>query len=343
MIAHNYNKVMALLLSVCILAACSDTPSARDKDRPAHLVETTTVTLKDISLQTTLPGTLEAFRTVHIFNQEQGLLKNLPIYEGDKVKQNDLLASLDDALIKSDLNKATATLKQAELDLKRLHNLVPRKLASEDQIAKAKTAVQIARADVDHNQTRLNQTQIMAPFEGIISERLVEPGDVIPLYTHMLTLIDTSSLKARIYVSELLLPLINLDDPVFIKIDALGDQTFNGYVKRIYPTIDADTRRGVVEINISPVPAGALPGQLCRITLATENKPRLMIPFDVIRHDNQGTYVFKIENNKARRVNIRTGVQHNEDIEIIENLNENDIVVSKGFFGLEDDKEITTK
>lgn len=293
-------------------------------------------------MQTTLPGTLEAARTVRIFNQEQGLLKSLPKYEGDPVKQDELLASLDDALIKSDLNKTTATLKQTELDLKRLKNLVPRKLASEDQIAKARTAVNIAQAEVDSNQTRLDHTQITAPFDGIISERLVEPGDVIPLHSHILTLIDTSSLKVRVFVSELLLPLINENDSVSIKIDALGEQLFNGHVSRIYPTIDADTRRGVVEIYISPAPDGALPGQLCRITLSTERKPRLMIPFDAVRHDNQGTYVYRITDNKARRVNIRTGIQHEEDIEVLEGLTENDHVVTKGFFGLEHDKDVIT-
>lgn len=339
MIAH---KLLALMLLTFLLTACSSDDDSAKRRKPAHLVETTQVKLKDISLQTTLPASLEAIRTVHIFNQEQGLLKSLPHYEGDAVQQGELLASLDNALIKSDLNKAQATLKQAQLDLKRLKNLVPRKLASEDQIAKAKTAVNIAEAEVDHQQTRLTHTQIVSPFNGIISTRLVEPGDVIPLYSHMLTLIDTSSLKARVYISELLLPLIKQDDPVMIKIDALGDQAFDGRVVRIYPTIDADTRRGVVEINLSPVPEGALPGQLSRITLSTDTRPRLMIPFDTVRHDNQGTYVFRVENNIARRVNIHTGIQQNEDIEILDGLNENDIIVSKGFFGLEHDKEVTS-
>ncbi|MDH5765461.1 MAG: efflux RND transporter periplasmic adaptor subunit [Gammaproteobacteria bacterium] len=342
MIAHIIHKAIPLLCMIFLVTACDDNDSSQRK-KPAHLVETTTVSLQDVSLQTTLPGTLQAIRTVRIFNQEQGLLKSLPKYESDTALKDELLASLDDTLIKTDLNKASASLKQVKLDLKRIQKLVPRKLASEDQIAKAKTAVNIAQADVNRHQTRLEYTQITAPFDGIISERRVEPGDIIPLHSHILTLIDTSSLKARVYISELLLPLIKQNDPVTFKIDALGDNSFSGTVARIYPTIDADTRRGTVEVKISPVPQGALPGQLCRITLSTDIKPRLMIPFDTVRHDNQGTYVFRVEDNKARRVNIRTGIQHNEDIEILEGLNENDVIVSKGFFGLEHDKEVTSK
>jgi len=256
------------------------------------------------------------------------------------VKKNTVLAKLDDALITADLNKAHASLKQAKLDLKRLKNLLPRKLASDDEVAKSKTAVDIAQAELNHYTIKLAQTIIKAPFTGIISERLVESGDVMPLYKHIMSLIDSSRLKVKIYISELLLPLIQKNDHVKIKIDALGDQQFNGQVIRIHPTIDADTRRGIIEIELNPVPSGALPGQLSRITLNTKSKTRLMIPFDAVRHDNDGAYVFTVLENKSKRINVRTGLQNSEEIEILEGLNENDNVITRGFFGLKNNQAV---
>ncbi|TNF35233.1 MAG: efflux RND transporter periplasmic adaptor subunit, partial [Gammaproteobacteria bacterium] len=252
-----------------------------------------------------------------------------------------VIATLDDALLKEELGKATATLKQAQLDLKRLTNLTPRSLASEDQLAKAATAVEIARAEVSQFQTRLSRTRIHAPFDGIISERLVEPGDVLPIHQHILSIIDTSSLIARIYLSELLLPLVNVGDPVQIKIDALGNQQFDGQVIRTHPTIDANTRRGVIEIELKPVPEGALPGQLCRVTLNTQKVARLMIPFDAVRYDNSGSFVFVILDNKAVRKNIKTGLQSDTDIEILDGLQPGDVVVTKGFFGLKNNAQVS--
>lgn len=329
------------LLLALLVVGCSSKDSDKDKDKnQVHLVETAIASIKEVGIQQTLPGTLEAYRTVQIFNQEEGLLTRLDYFEGDKVDKGKSIATLDDALIKEELNKSTATLKQAQLDQKRLANLVPRTLASEDQIAKAKTAVEIAKAEVSQYQTRLDRTRIHAPFDGIISERLVEPGDVLPMHQHILSVIDTSSLKARIYISELLLPLVNIDDPVSIKIDALGNQLFNGKVIRTHPTIDADTRRGVIEIELNPVPDGALPGQLCRVTLNTEKVSRLMIPFDAVRYDNTGTFVFVIQDNKAIRKNIKTGLQSNTDIEILDGIQQNDIVVIKGFFGLKNNTQV---
>ncbi len=344
MFSHNKIKVISLFLVFLLLAACSDNqPVSKRHKKSAHLVEITSANIKQVSIQKTLPGSLEAVRTVQIFNQVEGLLTTLPFYPGDIVKKDTVLAKLDDALITADLNKARASLKQAKLDLKRLKNLLPRKLASEDEVAKSKTAVDIAQADLNRYTTKLAQTIIQAPFTGIISERLVEPGDVIPLYKHMTSLIDTSSLKVKIYISELLLPLIQKSDPVKIKIDALGDHKFNGQVTRTYPTIDTDTRRGIIEIKLNPVPEGALPGQLSRVTLNTKSKARLMIPFDAIRHDNDGAYVFTVSENKSGRINIRTGLQSGEEIEILEGLNENDNVITRGFFGLKNNQLVNIK
>ena len=342
MLYHTKTTLFALFLLVPLITACGPGDSDKDKDKKqAHLVETATASILEVGIQQTLPGTLEAYRKVQIFNQEEGLLTRLDYFEGDKISKGTLIATLDDALIKDELNKATATMKQAQLDLKRLTNLVPRSLASEDQIAKASTAVEIAKAEVSQYQTRLARTRIHAPFDGIISERLVEPGDVLPIHQHILSVMDTTSLIAKIYISELLLPLVNVGDPVEIKIDALGNQLFNGNVIRTHPTIDANTRRGVIEIELKPVPEGALPGQLCRVTLSTEKVSRLMIPFDAVRYDNTGTFVFVIQDDKAIRRNIKTGLQSHTDIEILDGVQENEQVVIKGFFGLKNNTQVS--
>ncbi len=334
---------LLFLLTVFLLAGCNGGGEQANKNKkqpPAHRVEITRAEIRDISLRQTLPGTLQAVRSVKVFNQEEGLLKGLPFFEGDRVSQDTEIAHLDDALIRAELGKASATLKQAQLDLKRIKNLLPRKLASEDEVAKARTAVEVAKSEVERQRIRLDYTHITAPFDGTISERLVEPGDVIGKLSHLLTLIDTSSLKATVYVSELLLPLIKINDPVSMRIDALGDRSFDARIMRIHPVIDANTRRGVIEVELTPVPEQALPGQLCRITLDTHKKPRLMIPFDAMRNDNEGAFVYRVIDDKAVKTPIRTGLQRDNQIEVLDGLKENDVIVAKGFFGLKNNQVV---
>lgn len=334
-------KVVILLLFSLFFSACSDSDSTRSKrNKSAHLIETVLTHYQDISASRTLPGTLQPIREVQIINQAPGLLLQLPVYPGDKVKTGQTLAQLDDTLIKAEVQKAQATLNQARVDLRRLKDLAPRKLASESEIAQAQTRNDIAASELQLKQTEFKHSHIRAPIDGVISARMVEPGDVLPIHSQLLTLIDTSSLKAEIYLSELLLPLIEPGNAVDIQIDALGPQTFSGKIQRIYPSIDKNTRRGTIEINLSPVPKGAIAGQLCRVTLHTLSKSRLMIPYNSIRHDKQGPYVYVLNADRALRVNITTGIQQGQLIEVLSGLNENQEIISKGFFGLKHNMKV---
>lgn len=303
-------------------------------------METVQATLQNSSVQQTISGTLQPIRSVRIINQVPGLLTSLPVYPGDIVKQGQTLVKLDDKILISELRKAQATLKQTKVDYRRLQDLAPRKLASESEVAQAQTLSEISAADLNLKQTEFNHSTIKAPISGVISHRLAEPGDVIPLHTHLLTLIDTSSLKAEIQLSELLLPLISMGNRVEVTIDALGNQRFNGTIKRIYPVIDKDTRRGTIEIVLNPVPEGALAGQFCRVSIATQSKSRLMIPYDTVRHDKQGAFVFTIKDGKAMRTNITTGIQQADFIEVLEGLTDQQAIISKGLFGIKDNMKV---
>jgi len=330
------------LLCSFLLTGCSDPASNPASRKPTvHLVETVQASLQNSSIKQTISGTLQAIRTVRIINQVPGLLTALPVFPGDKVSQGQTLLKLDDNLLLAELQKAQATLNQTKVDYRRLKDLAPRNLASESEVAQAKTLHEIAEADLHLKQTELAHSTIKAPIPGVISQRLAEPGDVIPLHTHLLTLLDTSSLKAEIQLSELLLPLVQMGNTVDISIDALSGQTFSGTIKRIYPDIDKNTRQGTIEISLNPVPEGALAGQFCRVTIHTQSQSRLMIPYDTIRQDKKGAFVFALKENQAHRVNIITGIQQGEFIEVLDGLTDQQTIISKGLFGIKENMKVT--
>jgi len=330
-----------VVLCALMLSACGDSGQQKKSLKPTeHLVETVFARYQESSVKQTISGTLQAIRTVRIINQVPGLLTALPVYPGDIVKQGQTLLRLDDKLLKAEMHKAQANLDQTKVDYRRLKDLAPRKLASESEVAQARTLNEIAKAELHLKQTEFAHSTIKAPISGVISQRLAEPGDVIPLHTHLLTLIDTSSLKTEIQLSELLLPLIDMGNRVEITIDALANQTFSGTIKRIHPIIDKNTRRGTIEIILNPVPEGALAGQFCRVTILTQSQSRLMIPYDTVRHDKQGAFVFIVKDNKAKRINITTGIQQGDLIEVLAGLTDQQAIISKGLFGIKDGKAL---
>jgi len=272
---------------------------------------------------------------VRIFSQETGRIKSLPFYPGDKVEKGQLITVLDDAILIREFEKARAQHRQAKLDLKRLKRLVPRNLASNEQLSRAETLVEQAGAEENLFKTRLSYSKIHAPITGVITQRNPEVGDVVSLHTHLLSIADVSQLKVTLSLSELTISQLKEGMQVLIRIDALGDTKFNGNILRIHPTIDTSSRQGTVEILFDEVPQGALPGQLCRIEINTLTAPRLVIPVSAIRNDSIGEYVYRVnEKNETKRIRIQTGIQVNEWVEVITGLELNDTEVTKGCKGL---------
>lgn len=280
-------------------------------------------------------GTLRARRSVRLHSQEEGRIDKLTVFEGDPVEAGTVLVRLDDRLVRAELNKAEATRRQAAQDHARLQRLVARKLVSEDELLRAETTLRVAEAEESLLKTRLGYATLSAPFDAVVTERKVEPGDVVPRFAHLLTLEDPGSLITEVPVSELVLPTLRVGDVVQVRIDALGDVQHIGRIERIHPTIDAATRQGLIEIALTPVPPGARAGQLCRVELPGMTRPRRTIPLIALRQDPEGDYVYRVDaEGLARRTAVRTGAALGERIEILDGLADGDRVVTRGFINL---------
>jgi len=323
------------------LVACADPdvePTKRAKKM--HFVEVTQIQPSEIGIELQRLGSVKAKRTVNIVNQEEGIIKQMPFFEGDEVSKNQLLVRLDDDLINAQLQKAAVSRKKVALDLQRLKDLHAQQLSTEEQISHAETALAVAEADEKLQQTRLSYTKITAPFDAIISQRLLEPGNAAPRYTSLLTIYDPASLYIEVEVSELLLNQYTVDDELTVSIDAIGEQSYRGRISRIHPLVDSDTRTGTMEIELTPVPRGARPGQLVSVELRSVEKPRLLLPFKALRRDKQGEFVYLLKDNKAQVQRVKAGVYINERVEILEGLQNGDYVITKGFLDIKPGKSV---
>jgi membrane fusion protein (multidrug efflux system) len=119
--------------------------------------------------------------------------------------------------------------------------------------------------------------------------------------------------------------------------------SFIGKILRIHPSLNVATRSGIVEIVLDPAPPGALPGQLCRVKLQSPPQPRLLIPFSALRRDQEGEFVFVVnEENKAIRTTVHSGLRIQQKIEILDGLKDGQRVIVKGFLGLKHGTPVRT-
>lgn len=335
-------KYLLLLIVIAgMLSACGSDSEKSKRENIDHLVEAEVAHYETLSYVADRAGSLRAIRTVKIFNQAEGRIKEIKVYQGDLVKEGEVLIRLDDNLLRAQWDKAAANLRQARRDSERLKKLRKKQLVSEEIYLRSKTKHEVAKAEERLLFVQLNYMTIVAPFSGTVAARNIEPGDVAPKHTHLLTIVDPSKLISDVKVSELILPHLKVGDRADIQIDALGSESFAGKILRIYPTVDPQTRLGKIEVSLEPIPAKAQAGQFSRVTLSTGEKKRLVVPFMALRRDKLGEYLYLIQKDgKVKRIAVRTGIRLADKVEITEGLNENDKVVTKGFLGLSEGKKI---
>ncbi len=348
-ISKKLTSISCLFLCL-ILTACDSTETGKTDGKRAqqalHRVEVITVENSAVSLTQTVSGTLEAVTKIRLYNEESARITKLPYHEGDRVKKGTLLIQLDNALLKTDVAKASASKEQAKLDLSRLKKLLPKKIATEEDVAKAQTELDLAIAQEKHEKTRLQRTQIKAPIDGMITKRLYEPGDMLPPQSHILSIIDPTALRLKASLAERWLPLVTKGQAVTLRIDALGDEPVQAKISRIHPTINARTHKGIIEILLDPIPQTAAVGQFARAQVKLSATNRLILPAHTIHYEPEGAYVFRIikdENDKsiAEKVNFTQGQQFGSVVEVLSGLNPGDQVVSRGHLGLRDKKKVS--
>ncbi|MBE9560447.1 MAG: efflux RND transporter periplasmic adaptor subunit [Proteobacteria bacterium] len=343
-----FSRLSAGVIGCLLLTACDSSDTSINSHRAmqsTHRVEVITVEQKPVFLTQTVSGTLEAVTKIRLYNEESGRITKLPYHEGDVVKKSTLLVQLDNELLKTDVAKAKASREQAKVDLSRVKKLLPKKISTEEEVARAQTELDLAIAEEKRQLTRLRRTSIKAPIDGLITKRLYEPGDMLAPQSHIHTIIDPTALRLKASLAERWLPLVKKDQSVTMRIDALGDKKFNANVIRIHPTINANTHKGIIEILLSPVPDGATVGQFSRTSIELTATDRLIVPVHTIHYEPEGAYVYRIiENDKgetvAEKVFFEQGQQFASVAEILSGLTAGDHIVSRGFLGLRTGKKV---
>ena len=345
-----YRSLFAYFSVGLVVTACDSNSdlniNAKKTQQATHRVEVITVENKPVSLVQTVSGTLEAKTKIRLYNEESGRIIRLPYHEGDSVKKGTLLVQLDNEILKTDVAKATASKEQAKVDLSRLKKLLPKQISTEEEVAKARTVLDLAIAEEKRQLTRLDRTSIKAPIDGLITKRFYEPGDMLAAQSHIHSIIDPSILRLKASLAERWIPLVSIDQEITLSIDALGDRAFKASIVRIHPTINASTHKGLIEIQLDPVPAGARVGQFARAMIELKATDRLVIPAHTIQYEPEGAYVFRIVDSEdgnpvAEKVYIEQGQQFGTVTEILSALRAGDRVVTRGYLGLRDNKKVT--
>jgi RND family efflux transporter MFP subunit len=323
-----------------------------------------------------LPATTSAFSVADIFARASGYIEKREVDIGDRVKKGQLLAQIVAPELDHQIDQAEATLKQLEASVRQAQanrdlaqvtwdrdsGLVQKGWVTPQQgdtdrltLQAREAAVGVAQANVASQRAQLNvlyqqkaYQRVVAPFDGVITQRNVDVGTLVQADattgTFMFTIMQANVIRAQVYVPQDQAYGLAPGVGAVVHVPEIPDRTFPGKVTRIADALQPGTRTLLTEVDI-PNPDGALsPGMYCTIELHIPRKtPSLLVPADAVIFNSGGLQVAVVENGVAHIRKISVARDLGTEIEVRDGVNPGDQVVLNPPVDLVDGGRVTAR
>jgi len=280
-----------------------------------------------------LVGSLKASEEVELVSEIDSQIVEITFKEGDRVKKGQVLLKLDDAKLRASLDEATARLKLAAAELKRGNELLEKKTVTEQEIDRLRFQERSADAATRMAQEQFDEAIIEAPFEGVMAEHDLSPGQIVSRGQKLAWLVQTSPLEVEFNVPERYIGQVAKAQKIQLESVALPGRKFDGSVDYISPRLDENTRTGLVKALIKNEEGLLKPGMYGTLDLIFRLRADVLtIPEAALSyHGDHSSVVVMDAAGKAEFREVRTGVRLQEKAEIIEGLKEGERVVVEGY------------
>jgi RND family efflux transporter MFP subunit len=269
-------------------------------------------------------GTLEARSQADLYAKTPGQIVQVLVDTGDRVQQGQVLARIDAAAQREQIDQLAAAVEMARATLAqrraaqeiargnavRTQSLYEQQLvalqqqeAAQAELKGAEAQVQVARAAVEQAQANLSagrveleQTLIRAPFSGSVGKRHLDLGAFAAGNQPVFTLIDVSTIETTLPLSEKDAAQVRVGQPAVVTVEALRGAEFQGKVARIASLFDPRTNTAEAEVEIANPDGRLKPGMFASVAVALSTAPdALLVPRSALVEEERATYVFTVE------------------------------------------------
>jgi RND family efflux transporter MFP subunit len=340
------------------LSGCSSEPTAKPPvPEIVHSVSVLEVERADSPDLLEAVGTIRAAQTSQLASQTMGNIVELRVHEGDHVQRGQVLAIVDDAQPRAAVERATAAESAAQQELvssesdlalaqstmNRYQTLFDRKSVSPQEFDEVKARYQAALARRDMTRasqaqakaalaqahTSLSYTRILAPFDGVITEKKLDPGMLASPGLPVFTIEGLGHYRLEVTINENDLRFVRMGAQVTVVVDALETAQQKGKVVQIVPAADSASRTFLVKIEL-PADTRLRSGLFGRAQFSRGNRSALLIPQTAVveRGQLQGVYVLD-QNRIANLRYVTIGRSNGSAVEVLAGLQERERLVAK--------------
>ena len=294
------------------------------------------VTRGDMSAYIETYARLEAERQVSVLARTTGLAEELAAEEGDQVRQGQVMVRLNKDELSLNWRQAEQAFADASTNYDRIKALYESSMVSQSEYDTAHLRLDNAKISLEEAQLNLEYADITAPIAGVVTQRLVEVGDLVRGNQEVFVIADLHPLLVKIFAPEQRMYQLHPGQEATIAVEALPDTSFSGHIRMISPEVNPAS--GTVKVTLEVASAGVLkPGMFATVRIITEQRPQtLVVPKKALILETDEDDVFLIEDDKVRRVPVELGLVEGDQVEIVSGLKEGDQVVTIGHEGLKD-------
>ena len=331
---------VALALAVSVtpaLSGCGRGGETQEAASSSFPVETVEAAYQSVSPVQSYSGTVLPVRKALLGAQIQGPIERLHVDAGDEVREGDLLVEL----ASEQLTQAESRYAAAEKDWERMKSLLEKGAVTEQAFDQADAGYQAAKAAYE---MILESARIRAPFDGVITRRFLDEGEVFTLMPvgspspAIVELSDVSRVKIEIEVAERERPLVRVGLPATVTVDARPGEEFRGKVERIDPGLDRASRTSTADIIVSNSDRRLMSGMFADVELTLPARRALLVPREaLVRQEGTGSFfAYVVKDGVAHRRELVLGDGFGGDIDVLEGLEPGDRVVTAGRYKLSD-------
>lgn len=333
--------VNTLMAGIMLLSCQNDSISENKTYQSANYVQVVPAAKKDFASYLNFSGTLFSEKSANIAPDVAARILKYVVKKGDFVHKGDVLAFLDS----TQYVQAKAQYGSAAKSYRRMLNL--KETGTIDQQTFEQVEAGYIAAKAAYKFMKANR-MVKAPFNGFITEKLKNVGEVYmpmsfsPAGPAILRLVNIDILKARAQVSDRDIPMIKLKQKAVVITESYPEQKFMGKVSFISPEADPMSGMFTVEITINNKDHKLKSNQFVNLSIVIdEQKNALVIPKEAFIRDS--SVVFIANNNIAEKRSVMTGIESEDEIQVISGINAGDMVITKGNVGLKDGTKVLIK
>jgi RND family efflux transporter MFP subunit len=307
------------VLAAALAAACGSSEPGRI-EAPANVASVIVSPLGTASAILAFPAEVVAEERVELATRASGIVRRVTVDVGSRVRPGQLLVALESGDVGAGIAASRAGSTQARRYLDRIVALEKDGAATPQELDDARARLAIAQAEVQRAEAQFGYVNLSAPFAGVVTERRVDPGDLVVPGQPALALVSSGGLVVRADLPGERASQVAAGDPVTVVVP--GGARLPAQVTRVVPALEGASRRFRVEVALEapPTAAGLVPGMFARLELGGGGKETRWMPADAVVRRGQLTGVFVVETDTLRLRWVRLGERRGDAIEVLAGL-----------------------